>query len=95
MKSGRAVLAANIIGGVEIPGGTSSWWRLATRPATVRRALVTAAVVGSILVVINHGDALLTGRMTRERTLKSLLTIAVPYLVSTASSVSTRRELGQ
>ena len=72
-----------------------SWLRLAAHPATVRRALVTAAVVGTILVLINHGDALLAGRMTVARTLKAALTVLVPYVVSTVSSVSTRRELGQ
>ena len=70
------------------------WLRLATHPATVRRALITAAIVGAILVAINHGDAILSGTMTAGRTLKAALTVLVPYLVSTVSSVSTRKELG-
>lgn len=71
------------------------WLQLAIHPATVRRATLTAAVVGSVLVAINHGAAILSGTMTRSRTLSATLTVLVPYVVSTVSSVSTRRELGQ
>lgn len=71
-----------------------SWLRLAAHPSTVRRALLTAMVVGTILVAINHGDAILRGDLTLSRLLRILLTVTVPYVVSTASSVSTRRELG-
>jgi hypothetical protein len=53
----------------------------------VRRALVFAAVVGSVLVAINHGDALLAGAVTCEQLLKMGLTVLVPYVVSTWSSV--------
>jgi hypothetical protein len=78
-----------------IPDARQSWWQLAMHPATVRRALYTSAVVGSILVVINHGNAILEGEMTLPRILRAALTFAVPYAVSTASSVSTRREVGK
>ena len=70
------------------------WLRLATHPATVHRALLTAAIVGFVLVAINHGDAILAGTMTVDRTFKAALTVLVPYVVSTVSSVSTRKELG-
>ena len=76
-------------------GGILNWLRLASHPATVRRALMTMAVVGSILITINHGDAILRGEVDGSRLAKMLLTLAVPYIVSTVSSVSTRRELGQ
>ena len=76
-------------------GGILNWFRLAAHPATVRRAFMTMAVVGSILISINHGDAILRGEIDRGRMAKMLLTLAVPYIVSTVSSVSTRRELGQ
>ncbi len=69
------------------------WIRLAVQPGTVRRALVTALVVGAVLVAINHGDAMWRGEMTASRTLRALLSVAVPYVVSTVSSVSTRLEL--
>ena len=54
-----------------------------------KRASVTALVVGTILVVINHGDALLRGQLDASRLFKIVLTMFVPYMVSTVSSVST------
>jgi hypothetical protein len=72
-----------------------TWLRLAAHPATVRCALFTAALVGFVLIMINHGDAILRGELDYARIVKMLLSLAVPYIVSTVSSVSTRRELGQ
>lgn len=57
----------------------------------VRRALVYFGVVGSVLIAINHGDALLRGDVDGVRWVKMLLTPVVPYLVSTLSSVSAVR----
>ena len=62
------------------------WIVLATSARVVRRALVYAVVVGAVLILINHGDALLEGRVERGRLLKMGLTLLVPYLVSTCSS---------
>ena len=73
----------------------TDWLRLAAHPATVRRALITAVIVGAILIAINHGPAILHGELTRSRIIQMCLTVLVPYLVSTVSSVSTRRELAQ
>ena len=58
----------------------------------VRRALGFAAVVGSILIGINHGDALLAGELSPGRLLRMGLTVVVPYAVSTLSSVMALRE---
>ena len=66
---------------------------MALHPGTVRRALATAAVVGAILLAINHGDAIVRGTMDVDRWLRAALTVLVPYVVSTVSSVSTRKEL--
>jgi hypothetical protein len=44
-------------------------------------------VVGAILIAINHGDALLRGEIGGARIFKMVLTILVPYTVSTLSSV--------
>ena len=71
------------------------WLRLAAHPATVRRALLTTVIVGTVLITINHGDALLRGEVDGVRLAKMLLTLAVPYIVSTVSSVATRKELGE
>lgn len=67
----------------------NEWLRTAAEPRIVRRALTYAAVVGTILITINHGDALLRGDVTPGRLLKMGLTVMVPYLVSTFSSVGT------
>ena len=64
---------------------------IARRPEVVRTALRFALVVGPILVVINHGDRLLDGTMDTVDWLKSLLTMIVPYTVSTLSSISAYR----
>ena len=78
-----------------VPLTLGSWLRLAAHPATVRRALITAVLVGFVLVAINHGDAIVSGQMTVSRVIRAVLTVIVPYIVSTVSSVSTRHELGQ
>jgi hypothetical protein len=70
-----------------------SWLILALHPATVRRARLTALIVGSVLVAINHGPAILSGGLTGERLFQIFLTYLVPYTVSTVSSVATRREI--
>ncbi len=55
----------------------------------IRRASVTTLVVGGILIFINHGDALLSGQVDTNRLFKIVLTMFVPYIVSTVSSAST------
>lgn len=69
------------------------WFHLAAHPATARRAFITAIIVGTILIAINHGPAILSGQVTHARIFQMCLTVIVPYTVSTVSSVSTRREL--
>ena len=59
----------------------------------VRRASLTALTVGTVLIIINHGDVLLTGRVDANRLFKMILTVLVPYVVSTVSSASTIRSL--
>jgi len=63
------------------------WLRLATQPSIVKRASKYAVVVGFILIAINHGDAILRGEVTRGRIFQMILTILVPYTVSTLSAV--------
>ena len=66
--------------------------RLALQLSTVKRALKYAVVVGLVLISINHGDAILRGEVTRGRLFKMALTVLVPYVVSTLSSVGALRE---
>ncbi len=67
------------------------WLELATSRPVVRRALAYAVIVGAVLIAINHGDALLQGEISQTRVLKMMLTILVPYSVSTLSSVQALR----
>ena len=73
----------------------TEWLRLATGRSVVRRALEYAFVVGALLIVINHGDAIVHGDVSIGRLLKMVLTVFVPYAVSTASSVGATRERGR
>lgn len=68
------------------------WIHLACRRRVVRRALKYAVGIGALLIAINHGDALLRGELGPLRLAKMALTVLVPYLVSTASSVAAMRE---
>ena len=70
----------------------TEWFHLASSPPIVRRALSYAIGVGSLLIVINHGDAILRGDLSIARLLRMALTVMVPYCVSTASSVGAIRE---
>jgi hypothetical protein len=67
------------------------WMALATSTPVVRRSAIVAAIVGTILVAINHGDAVLRGDLGAGRLLRIALTVVVPYCVSTYSSVSALR----
>lgn len=51
-----------------------------------------AVVVGSVLVAINHGDAILRGDFPPGRGVRVVLTALVPHCVSTYSSVAAMRE---
>jgi hypothetical protein len=64
----------------------------AFRPSIVRRALVMSAIVGTLLMLINHADAILRGTMTSDRWYSVLFTYFVPYIVSTISSVQAMRD---
>lgn len=55
----------------------------------IKRASLMALVVGTILIAINHGDALVRGQVDANRLVKIILTVCVPYIVSTVSSAST------
>jgi hypothetical protein len=71
----------------------NEWLELAFAPSVRRRAFRVALVVGSLLLAINHGDAILHGDVSFVRALRMILTVLVPYLVSTVSSVGAIRDL--
>jgi hypothetical protein len=53
------------------------------RREIIRRALITAAVVGTILAAINHGPEIVTFSLNSRRLWQIGLTFLVPYCVST------------
>ncbi|GAB4323804.1 MAG: hypothetical protein Kow0010_05370 [Dehalococcoidia bacterium] len=53
----------------------------------VRTALVTAAVIGTVLTAINQGNILLDGKFPAELYWKIPLTYSVPYMVATWSAM--------
>lgn len=70
----------------------TEWITLGCSKSTMGRGLKYAVVVGSVLIAINHGDALLHGDVTGRRLLQMGLTVVVPYWVSVLSSVGALRE---
>ena len=56
--------------------------RLITKPQMVRKALLAAGVVGMVLVLLNQGDVLLSGHVTKRVLVKSLLTPIIPFCVT-------------
>jgi hypothetical protein len=69
-----------------------NWFALAFHRDVVRRALICAVIVGAILIVINHSDAIMRGAISLNRGLRMALTVIVPYIVSTVSSVGALRQ---
>ncbi|MEB3274025.1 MAG: nitrate/nitrite transporter NrtS [Prochlorothrix sp.] len=60
-------------------------------PPFIATSLRVTAIVGSIVFCINHGPALLQGKMTRGRWTSAALTYMVPYFVSTHGQWSAQR----
>lgn len=67
-----------------------SFLSLATQRSVVVRATKISLIVGVILFVINQGDLLISG--AKINWWKAVLTFAVPYCVSTYSSVAAMRD---
>ncbi len=66
----------------------AAWIQIAADRSVVKRALVTSFVVGIILTAINHAADLRHGRLGSNLVWQVGLTLLVPYLVSTISSVA-------
>ena len=66
--------------------GMRLFLKYATTRATLRRSVKVAALVGTILAIINHYDMLLSGNFTTRRCIQIIVTYFVPFSVSTASS---------
>ena len=57
----------------------------------VRRSTVIALIVGSALLAINQGDALLAGRWDAALAWKAPLTYLVPFIVATWGALLSSR----
>jgi hypothetical protein len=75
---------------VDAAGPLSPWqaqFALAFSRPVLRKALIAAVVVGSLLIVLNQGDLIFSGRLTGRILLKSLLTPVIPFCVSLLGAV--------
>jgi len=70
-----------------------AWLAIAFQESVYRRALRVMLVVGTLLALINHGEALLMGEITVKGWVQIGLTFLVPYCVSTYASVQAIRRL--
>jgi len=60
--------------------------------ATLLFSIKMALIVGTILALINHGQALFTGHFTFDQLVPLLITYCVPFTVSMYSQVQGKRE---
>lgn len=58
---------------------------------TILRSVKVALVVGTILALINHLDAIIAGMLTATNIFQILLTYLVPFLVATYGAASHAR----
>ena len=65
---------------------------LALQGNVVIRGLKFSVIVGTVLVLINHGACVISGEINRTQAIQIGLTYLVPYLVSTLSSVQSTIE---
>lgn len=65
---------------------------LAWSPEVLPRAPKVGLLVGTILALINHADALVNGTFAVKNLLQVILSYLVPYCVSTYSSVAALRQ---
>ncbi len=68
--------------------GAPGFLTLATSSGVVVRALKVALVVGTILALINHADAVAAGTFSGKNLIQVVLTYLVPYGVATYSAVN-------
>jgi hypothetical protein len=72
----------------------SDAWRNVSRPAVFRRCLVIALVVGTLLSLVNQGDALLRGQIDGVTLLRVVANYAIPFIVSNLGAMAATRHDG-
>jgi hypothetical protein len=60
--------------------------------ATLLFSVKMALVVGTLLALINHGQAIVTGHFTSDRLFPLLLTYCVPFTVAMYSQIQGKRQ---
>ena len=65
---------------------------LALSTDVVSRALKVALIVGTLLALINHADAVVSGTFAWKNFVQVVLSYLVPYAVSTYSAVQALRQ---
>jgi hypothetical protein len=63
-------------------------WRSARRPPVLRRCATIAAVVGTLLTVVNLGDVVLAGYADWRLGVKVVFNYVLPFVVSNLGAVS-------
>lgn len=66
----------------------NAWLETALRPQIMRRALRVALIVGTLVVLINYSDRVISGSLRPLDFLKMALTYCVPYIVATWAAVA-------
>lgn len=69
------------------------WKAIALREDVLKRSVKISLIVGPIIALLNHGDKILYGGFQALDAVKVLVTLLVPFCVSTYSSV--RSELNK
>lgn len=60
-------------------------------PKFAPTALRVALIIGTVVFAINHGSALVQGKMTRNRWISGIVTYFVPYCVNIHGQLATRK----
>jgi hypothetical protein len=68
--------------------------RLICKSRVVRKALLAAGLVGTLLISLNQGDVLLSGHVTRRVLVKSLMTPIIPFCVTMLGAFLNSRPSG-
>lgn len=66
---------------------SGSFRQFALSRPVIRRATAMAFIAGPVIVFINHGDLIVSGKLTQMEWVKIGITFLVPYGVPTISSV--------
>lgn len=64
------------------------FWRSIRRPAIFRRCGTIALLVGALLSAVNHGDAIVQGRLDAALWFRIVANFLIPFVVSNLGAMS-------